>query len=45
MHLLVRTEEIFFSGPTVDTDEKGHGPAEVNDDPSVSGEGLFGTRG
>ena len=37
MHLLVRPQERFSRGTTVDTDEWGKGPAEVHDYPSVSG--------
>ena len=37
MHLLVRTHERFSRGATVDADERGQGPAEVYDDPSVCG--------
>ena len=37
MHLLVRTQERFSRGATVDADEMWQGPAEVHDDPSISG--------
>ena len=37
MHLLVGTQEILSRGATVDADELWQGPAEVHNDPSVSG--------
>ena len=43
MHFLVRGQERFSRGATVDADERWQGPAEVHDDPSVSGV-AFGTR-
>ena len=36
MHFLVRVHERFSRGATVDADERGQGPAEVIDDPSIS---------
>ena len=43
MHLLLRTQERFSRGATVDTDERWQGPADVHDDTSVSGV-AFGMR-
>ena len=43
MHFLVRSQEMFFRGATVDADERWQGPAEVGDDPSISGI-AFGMR-
>ena len=37
MHLLVRTQERFARGASVDADERWQGPAGVHNDPPVSG--------
>ena len=42
MHLLVSTQERLSWGATVDADERWQGPADVHDDPSISGV-TFGT--